>query len=92
MLRTLTGSRSNSDVDDRLTEVLKTLQQRLLQAEQRIGVYEVQLSAYREHHIEVLRDLRTIYHLLGQHHERLGRPGASLRTATLVPDDSAAPV
>ncbi len=79
-----------SEVDDKLTlEVLKKLQQRLLQAEQRIGVYEVQLSAYREHHIEVLRDLRTIYHLLGQHQHRLSGPGVSLRAATLVPDDSA---
>ncbi|MGC2778894.1 MAG: hypothetical protein WA418_25015 [Bradyrhizobium sp.] len=77
-----------SDVDENLTlEVLKKLQQRLLHAERRIGVYEVQLSAYREHHLEVLRDLRTIYELLGQHHNRLGGAGASLRKATLVPDD-----
>ena len=77
-----------SDVDERLTlEVLKRMQQRLLRAETRIGVYEVQLNAFRQHQIEVLRDLRTIYQLLGQYHNRLGNSGASFRNATLVPDD-----
>jgi hypothetical protein len=77
-----------SDVDERLTlEVLKRMQQRLLRAETRIGVYEVQLNAFRQHQIEVLRDLRTIYQLLGQHHNRVGDSGVSFRNATLVPDD-----
>mgnify|MGYP000114257565 CR=1 FL=1 len=77
-----------SDVDEKLTlEVLKKLQQRLLHAERRIGVYEIQLSVYREHQAEVLRDLRTIYQLLGQHHDRLGGADVSLRKATLVTDD-----
>lgn len=77
-----------SDVDEKLTlEVLKKMQQRLLHAETKIGIYEVQLSAFRQHQIEVLRDLRTIYELLGRHHDRLGDPNASLRKATLVPED-----
>ncbi|MGJ5132819.1 hypothetical protein [Bradyrhizobium oligotrophicum] len=88
MLREQGGRKSMSDVDEKLTlQVLKKLQQRLLHAERRICVYENQLSAFREHHVEVLRDLRTIYQLLGQHQHRLGGADASLRKATLVPDD-----
>jgi hypothetical protein len=88
MLREQGGRKSMSDVDEKLTlQVLKKLQQRLLHAERRIGVYEHQLSAFREHHVEVLRDLRTIYQLLGQHQHCLGGADASLHKATLVPDD-----
>ncbi|MGJ5179856.1 hypothetical protein ACQR16_29725 [Bradyrhizobium oligotrophicum] len=77
-----------SDVDGKLTlEVLKKLQQRLLHAEQRIGVYEVQLSAFRQHQVEVLSDLRTIYQLLGHHNDRLGGADASLCKVALVPED-----
>ncbi|MGY3454382.1 hypothetical protein [Bradyrhizobium sp. USDA 4353] len=77
-----------SDVDEKLTlEVLKKLQQRLLHAERRIGIYEIQLNAFRQQHVEVLQDLRTIYQLLGHHHDRLGGADASHRKATLVPDD-----
>ncbi|WP_035657631.1 hypothetical protein, partial [Bradyrhizobium sp. STM 3809] len=68
-------------------EVLKKLQQRLLHAERRIGVYEIQLSAFRQHHVEVLRDLRTIYQLLGHHQDRLGAADDAHRKATLVPND-----
>lgn len=61
-----------SDVDDRLTmEVLKRLQQRLHRAETKIDAYEMELSAYREHQISMLKDLQRIYELLGQHHESL---------------------
>ncbi|WP_315738400.1 MULTISPECIES: hypothetical protein [unclassified Bradyrhizobium] len=77
-----------SDVDEKLIlQVLKKLQQRLLHAERRICVYENQLSAFREDQVEVLKDLRTIYQLLGQHHDRIGGADASLRRPTLVPND-----
>ncbi|WP_284422041.1 MULTISPECIES: hypothetical protein [unclassified Bradyrhizobium] len=76
------------NVDEKLTvEVLRKLQQRLLHAEERIGVYEIQLGAFRDHHVEMLRDLRTIYQLLGQHHDRLSGVDAPHRKATLVPED-----
>ncbi|MGJ4891686.1 hypothetical protein [Bradyrhizobium sp. HKCCYLR20261] len=76
-----------SNVDEKLTtEVLRKLQQRLHHAEERIGIYEVQLGMFRDHYVEMLRDLRTIFQLLGQHHDRLHGAKASLSDATLVPD------
>ncbi|WP_315781923.1 MULTISPECIES: hypothetical protein [unclassified Bradyrhizobium] len=88
ILREQGGRESMSDVEEKLTlEVLKKLQQRLLHAERKIGVYEIQLNAFRQHHVEVLQDLRTIYQLLGHHHDRLSGADASHRKATLVPDD-----
>jgi hypothetical protein len=75
-----------SEVDEKLSlEVLKKLQQRLAQAEHMIAAYELQLKAFHDQHVEVLKDLRCIYQLLGRHQDRLTNAGLVAQEDALRP-------
>ncbi|MGJ4945346.1 hypothetical protein ACQR1W_32620 [Bradyrhizobium sp. HKCCYLS1011] len=78
-----------SDINDKLTlEVLKKLQQRLHRAENKIDVYEIELSAFREQQISMLQDLHRIYELLGRHQESLMHGRSSSGAPRLSSDET----